>query len=184
MRIYDLKYIIGYQKIIKVDDKLYRGSAIFTPIRMARLKLKGVNQVIDLRAEDKFESKLVQKLEKFYSKCFNIKFIKIPFTSENNVIPSENIFKKITNTINKENAKSYIHCHFGKHRTGQCVAYYQKQKNCNEDDIIRDLFEYGYSKKIDFTNQHYYYLLAFMQKYFPAKKNIKKLEELKNKLYY
>ena len=75
MRIYDLKYIIGYQKIIKVDDKLYRGSAIFTPIRMARLKLKGVNQVIDLRAEDKFESKLVQKLEKFYSKCFNIKFI-------------------------------------------------------------------------------------------------------------
>ena len=49
MEIRDIKYILGYQKIIKVDEKVLRGSAAFTPIKVARLKLKGVNQIIDLR---------------------------------------------------------------------------------------------------------------------------------------
>ena len=179
MKFCDIKYVIGYQKIIKVDDKLYRGSAVFTPIRMARLKLKGVNQVIDLRAEDKFEFKFLQNLEKFYCKCFNIKFIAIPLTFNNNAIPYENIFQKIINAINKQSAKSYIHCHYGKHRTGQCIAYYQKQQNYNEDEIIKDLFKYGYNNKSDFTDKHCHRLLEFLQKYFPTK-NIKNLKELKN----
>ena len=38
MQLRDIPYMFGYTKIVKVDDKLLRGNAIFMPTKIARLK--------------------------------------------------------------------------------------------------------------------------------------------------
>ena len=181
MKLRDLNYIFGYQKITKVDDKLFRGSAAFTPIKMARLKLKGVEQVIDLRTSNVAGATTAKSLEKFYCKCFNIKYINMPLKLNSNFLPKGISFEDVVAKINESKLKTYIHCHYGRHRTGECVAVYQKQKNLNEDNIIHGLLENGWNKKIDFVEKSYKSLLVFLQKYFPNSKHIKEAEKYKKR---
>ena len=177
MQIRDLRYIFGYQKIVKVDDKLLRGSAAFTPVRAARLKLNGVQQVIDLRSGSHRGVSLMQSFEKFYCKIFNIKYVNIPLLFSAKSIPDEKSFQKVVNTLGENNLKTFIHCHFGKHRTGTCNALYQKQKKCNEEGIINGLLDCGWNEKVDFKQNSYHSLLLFLKKYFPNKKNFEIVEK-------
>lgn len=179
VKLRDLNYIFGYQKIVKVDNNLLRGSAPFTPFKMARLKLNGVKQIIDLRTSSVPGSSTAKAIEKFYCKCFNIKYINMPFAFTNGYLPAENSFETVANKINENNLRTYIHCHYGRHRTGECVAFYQKQKNYNEDEIVKGLLDNGWNKKIDFVERSYKSLLMFLKKYFPAQKHIDKAEEYK-----
>ena len=54
MKIADLKPILLPTKIRQVDNHLYRGTAIYSPIKACRVKMRGVTQVIDLRHENGF----------------------------------------------------------------------------------------------------------------------------------
>ncbi len=181
MQIRDLKYMFGYQKIIKVDDRLSRGCAAFTPIRAARLKLNGIQQIIDLRSSTKPGSSFLQSLEKFYCKIFNIKYINIPLSFTSKSIPKDSSFQKVVKTLKENNLKTFIHCHYGKHRTGECVALYQKQQNFKEEKIIKDLLDYGWNEKVDFKENNYSSLQMFLQKYYPNKKNFDIVEKYRKR---
>lgn len=177
MKIRDLRYMFGYQKIIKVDDRLSRGSAVFTPIKAARLKMDGVKQVIDLRGGTKSGSSFLQSLEKLYCKIFNIKYINVPLSFSQKSIPKGRSFQKVVETLNNNSSKTYIHCHYGRHRTGECIALYQKKNNKNEEDILHCLMENGWNKKDDFLENSYQSLLLFLKTYFPNKNNLKIVEK-------
>ena len=181
MKVIYLKYMFGYQKISKVDNRLSRGSAVFTPVRAARLKLNGVEQIIDLRGGEKAGSSFVKALEKFYCRLFKIKYVNIPLSFTKKSIPSENSFKNVVSTLNENNLKTFIHCHYGRHRTGECVALYQKSKNQNDTKIINDLLDNGWNKKKDFAENSYQSLLLFLQKYFPNKKNLDTVEKYRSR---
>lgn len=181
MNIRDLKCVLGYQRIMKVDEKVLRGSAAFTPIKVARLKLKGVNQIIDLRATTIKGAKTAKAIEKFYCKCFNIKYISMPVAFMENFLPDENLFKNAIARIKENKFKTYVHCHFGKHRTGECIAYYQKQKKYDDASIIKELLENGWNHKADFEEKKYQTLLSFVKKYFPSEENINIVNEHKKR---
>ena len=181
MKVIDLKYMFGYQKISNVDNRLSRGSAVFTPIRAARLKLNGVEQIIDLRGGTKAGSSFVKTLEKLYCKMFNIKYVNIPLAFSNKSIPSETSFKNVVSTLNENNLKTYIHCHYGRHRTGECIALYQKSNNHKEANIIQDLLDNGWNKKKGFAESSYQSLLLFLNKYFPNKKNLDTVEKYRSR---
>ena len=181
MKLRDIPYMFGYTKITKVDSKLLHGSAVFTPVKMARLKAKKVTQVIDLRDDRKVGSPFLKKLEKFYCKLFNIKYTEAKMKFVQEKIPNQDYFSKVTSLIKNNKGKSYVHCHYGKHRTGQVVAMYEKAQNVNENKIIKDLFDCGWNKKSDFVENSYNSLLTFLKKYFPAPKNLKLAETEKKK---
>lgn len=176
MRIVDLKYMFGYQKIIKVDDKLYRGSAVFTPVRAARLKMRGVEQIIDLRGGKKGSS-FLKSLEHLYCKILNIKYINIPLSFSEKSIPKDSSFKKVLKILSKDSSKTFIHCHYGRHRTGECVFLYQKKNNQKEEEMLRGLLNNGWNKKEDFQENNYQSLLLFLKKYLPNKKSLEIVEQ-------
>ena len=181
MQLRDIQYMFGYTRIVKVDDKLLRGNAIFMPTKIARLKAKNVTQVIDLRDDGRAESPFLKRLEKFYCKLFNIKYVEAKLQFVQNRIPNEDYFSKVIKLIQNNDGKSYVHCHYGKHRTGLVVAMYEKSKNICDDKILRDLFNYGWNKKSDFVGKRYKGLLAFIKKFFPSQKNLQMAEMKKNK---
>ena len=139
MKIADLKPIFLPTKIRQVDNHLYRGSAIFTPVKALRVKQKGVTQVIDLRHEDGFFVKVFRKLEKLYCKLLKMEYVKKSFYKNNiEQLPNKDYYKELINQINSS-SKTYIHCHFGKHRTGFAVAMYQKNKGESNETILKEL---------------------------------------------
>ena len=181
MQLRDIPYMFGYTRIVKVDDKLLRGNAIFMPTKIARLKAKNVTQVIDLRDDGKAGSPFLKRLEKFYCKLFNIKYVEAKLQFVQNRIPNEDYFSKVIKLIQNNDGKSYVHCRYGKHRTGFVVAMYEKSKNICNDKILRDLFNYGWNKKSDFEGKRYKGILAFIKKFFPSQKNLQMVEIKKNK---
>ena len=183
MKIRDLKYIFGYTKIEKVDNKLLRGSAIFTPVKCARLKMAGVNQVIDLREGVKKESTFAQFLERQYCKLFNIKYVNMGVLFKHDFVPSKDYFDKINSAIVNNKGKSFIHCHYGKHRTGECLAMYQKSQNIDENIIIDNLIKCGWNKKSDYREESYNSLILFLNKYFPNLEYLKKVERYRAKIF-
>ena len=181
MQLRDIPYMFGYTRIVKVDDKLLRGNAIFMPTKIARLKAKNVTQVIDLRDDGKAGSPFLKRLEKFYCKLFNIKYVEAKLQFVQNRIPNEDYFSKVIKLIQNNDGKSYVHCRYGKHRTGFVVAMYEKSKNICNDKILRDLFNYGWNKKSDFEGKRYKGILAFIKKFFPSQKNLQLVEIKINK---
>ena len=181
MQLRDIPYMFGYTRIVKVDDKLLRGNAIFMPTKIARLKAKNVTQVIDLRDDGKAGSPFLKRLEKFYCKLFNIKYVEAKLQFVQNRIPNEDYFSKVIKLIQNNDGKSYVHCRYGKHRTGFVVAMYEKSKNICNDKILRDLFNYGWNKKSDFEGKRYKGILEFIKKFFPSQKNLQMVEIKKNK---
>lgn len=148
MKIADIKPILLPTKINKVDNNLYCGNAVFSPIKAYRIKKKGITQIIDLRHEDKFLVNLCYILEKFYCKILKIDYIKKNFYQNNLYeLPNADYFDGLTNQINKS-SKTYLHCHYGSHRTGFAVAMYQKSKGDAYDTIISRLMKNEWNTKI------------------------------------
>ena len=156
MKIADIKPIFLPTKIQQVDDKLYRGNAIFSPIKAYRIKMKGVTQVIDLRGKDNIFVNGFKFLEKLYCKWFNIDYVQMGFSLVNNEIPNIDYFKSLIMQI--DNGKStYLHCHYGRHRTGFAVAMYQKAKGVAKDIIFKQLKSYGWNTINQKNNLNIFY---------------------------
>lgn len=161
MKIADLKPIFLPTKIRKVDSQLYRGSAIFTPVKAIRVKRKGITQVIDLRHENSFFVKAFRMLEKFYCKLLKIDYVKKSFYDSNiERLPNIDYYKELIKQIDSS-SKTYIHCHFGKHRTGFAVAIYQKNKGKSKDTILKELLNCDWNTQNQKKN-----LKTFLEKFF------------------
>ena len=160
MKIADLKPIFLPTKIRQVDNQLYRGSAIFSIVKAIRVKQKGVTQVIDLRHENSFFVKCFRKLEEFYCKLLNIDYVKKSFYNDNNgQLPNIDYYEGLIQQINSS-PKTYIHCHFGKHRTGFAVAMYQKDKGESKETIMKELLKSDWN-----TQNQKRYLKTFLEKF-------------------
>lgn len=135
----------GIEKFLqtKVDDKLLRGSCVTSPLKVRKMKKEGITQIIDLRNSAHFES----PLEKLFCKIFGIKYVNYRFSHRLNDIPDQDFFKKVNESILSNEGKTYMHCEYGRHRTGLAVAIYEKlhtQKDNSE--IIKNMIDNGYTE--------------------------------------
>ena len=156
---YNNQTFTGLAKFQKqVDEKLIRGKAVSCSWRLYKMKQDGITQVIDLR-----NSSLVERpIEKFFCKWFGIKYINYKYPHRLNNIPEKSFFDKVNKSINSNNGKTYIHCQYGKRRTGMCVAIYQKEFTKKPiKNIIEEMIELGY-KELKLKHFH------------PKRKNTKK----------
>jgi len=160
MKIADIKPIILPTKIKQVDEHLYRGTAVFSPIKAYKIKKRGITQIIDLRHENNIFARSFRNLENLYCKLLKIKYVKKSFyTNKKEQLPNKDYFDDLIKQIDSSK-KTYIHCHFGKHRTGFAVAMYQKDKGVSKDEIIKQLL----NCKWDTTNQRYN-LINFLENF-------------------
>lgn len=132
-----------YMKV--VDDKLIRGKAVTSPITIYKMKQSGINQIIDLR-----NTRSIKKfLEILFCNIFKIKYKNFKYSHRLNYLPEKNFFEKINNTIVENNGKTYIHCQYGKRRTGVCVALYEKFFTSKENqEIINNMINIGFKDTI------------------------------------
>ena len=107
----------------QIDKKLVRGQYILSPLKVYELKKQNINQIIDLRKGNI----ITQNIEKFLCKLFGIKYINRPYNLTDKTFVSKDFFLKTNELITKNNGTTYIHCKLGKHRTGLCVAAYEKE---------------------------------------------------------
>jgi len=149
MKIFSIKPLNLNQFSSRVSPKLIRGRAVTCPYRLYQMKQAGISQIIDLRNSAFFQS----KFEKFFCKLFGIKYFNYKYPFRSYYLPEESFFKKINNTITTHNGQTYIHCQYGKRRTGICVAIYEKEclKKARKD-IFNELLNIGFSDM--YTNKN------------------------------
>ena len=109
--------------IRKVDKRLYTGKPLLSPFVAGQIKQMGVTQVIDLRSHE-FWKRLY---ERTLCRLLGIKYVNFKVPKNADEIPSAETFNKINNLITSNPGVSYLHCKFGQHRTGMCVAAYEKE---------------------------------------------------------
>lgn len=137
-------------KPIKVDNRLYRGKAILSPNKFAQLEELGVTQIIDLRNSAKIKG----KIEKIICELFGMKYINFKYPYRLNHLPQKEFFEQINNAIVKNEGKTYIHCQYGKRRTGIAVAIYEKENtNKTPKEIIQNMLMYGFKELTEKTSQ-------------------------------
>lgn len=131
-------------KFIKpVDNKLLRGEYVISPRTIHKLKQNDVTQIIDLRNS----SPILEYIEKIFCNIFNIKYHNLKYPHRLNDLPSEDFLLKIADLIKNNEHKTYMHCHFGRRRTGICTAFYELQtKNKTKDVIINEMLENDFLK--------------------------------------
>ncbi len=158
------KPIILPTKIEQIDEHLYRGNAVFSPVKAFRIKSKGIKQIIDLRNDQGFFINPFKLLEKLYCKVLNIEYKNMVFhRSKTEKIPETDFFDQVNEQI-KKGGKTYIHCHYGLHRTGFAIAMYQKSKKIAKDLIVKELLKNGWKRPVEKHD-----LNVFLQKFFKDK---------------
>ena len=139
---------------IKVDERLIRGRAVTCPYRLYRMKQEGITQIIDLRNSSYIE----RPLERLFCKLLGIKYKNKRYPYRLNILPEHKFFESINQSIFNNKGKTYIHCQYGKRRTGICTAVYEKyHTHKSKDEIISELLNLGYqellSDKITFKTR-------------------------------
>ena len=130
------------QYMIQVDNKLIRGKAVTSPLRLYKMKQAGINQIIDLRNT----SFVKRPIEKFFCKLFGIKYQNFKYSHLLESLPEPQFFYNVNNAIRKNEGKTYIHCQKGKRRTGICVALYEKYFTQNSlNKIISNMINIGFT---------------------------------------
>ena len=109
--------------IRNIDGRLFTGKPIPSPVALYKIKKMGVTQVIDLR-EDAFWKRLTERIG---CTLAGIKYKNIKVKTHTYNIPSVEFFNDINKKIVSNDGKTYLHCKYGRHRTGMCVAAYEKE---------------------------------------------------------
>lgn len=157
---------------IKVDDRLIRGRAVTCPYRLYKMKQEGITQVIDLRNS----SYLERPLERLFCKLLGIKYKNEKYPHRLNILPEHNFFENINQAILKNDGKTYIHCQYGKRRTGICTAIYEKYHTTkSKDEIISNMLNLGYKEllvdKVTYKTKKLQSIFDdFLKKYYPESK--------------
>lgn len=125
-----------------IDKKFARGDYILSPTRLYHLKKQGVTQVIDLRNENKVK----KGIEKFLCRALNIEYINKPLSFRSQDFPKKSFFENINHLICNNKGTTYLHCKNGKHRTGLCVAAYEKEiLHKSNPEIIYNIYTDSFS---------------------------------------
>jgi len=164
----------SYPKIpLKVDERLIRGAAVTNPFKLLKLKKQGVTQIIDLR-NTSFE----RPFEKFFCRLFGIKYMNHRYSYRLNSVPEHDFFENVNNDILNNKGLTYMHCQYGKHRTGICTAVYEKEHtNKSQAEIVDNIFKLGFTEVLErpvFCNvqKEMEILDDFFHKYYPFKNEI------------
>lgn len=129
----------------KVDEKLFRGGAVTSPMTLYRMKKTGITQIIDLRNSAFLKS----SLENIMCKMLGIKYLHMNFPHRRKTLPQNDFFERINNSIEKNTGKTYLHCEYGKHRTGLAVAIYEKfHTSKTKEEITQNMINNGYDEII------------------------------------
>ena len=96
-----------------------------------------VNQIVDIR-----KSNSINKFfEKVFCKVLGLKYLNYPCSFRNGSKLSKDYFEKVNDTIVNNDGITYLHCKKGKHRTGLCVAAYEKKVlNKSNPEVIYNLY--------------------------------------------
>jgi protein tyrosine phosphatase len=125
-----------------VDNKLIRGKAVVSPLRLYKMKRENITQIIDLRNSPTAR----QAIERFFCKILGIKYINCKYPHRLSTLPKHEFLEHINDLILKHKDKTYIHCQYGKRRTGIAVAFYEKlHTNKSKDDIFNNLMNLGFN---------------------------------------
>lgn len=129
-------------RFLKVSDKLYRGSQPESDEDYAKLKENGIKTIINLRW-DKSVEKSKQSAE---SLGFN--FINVPMRGDGK--PTVEDVQKVLNAINnKSTGEVYIHCTFGKDRTGLIAALYRvNEQGWAPEEARKEWIKMGFSVRV------------------------------------
>lgn len=154
---------------IKVDERLVRGRAVMAPWNLYRMKKERITQVIDLRNS----AGLKKPVEKLMCKIFGIRYLNYKYPHRLSVLPDREFFDNVNKSILENLGKTYIHCQYGKRRTGICTAIYEKlytQKSKNE--ILHNLLSLGFMELKDNRKSYKIKKLTsiyndFLRKYYP-----------------
>lgn len=141
----NIKFIPHFNNLaksqIRVDNRLVRGGAVTCPYRLRMMKKEGITQVIDLRNS----SFITGNIEKALCKLFGIKYVNFPYKHRLSSLPTQDFFERVNQQILKNKGKTYLHCQYGKRRTGICTAVYeQRYTNKTKDEIISNMINIGF----------------------------------------
>ena len=106
-----------------IDGRLFTGKPIPSPFALYQMKKMGITQVIDLR-EDAFWKRMTERIG---CTLAGIKYENVEVKTHTYNIPSAEFFHNINKKIVSNEGKTYLHCKYGRHRTGMCVAAYEKE---------------------------------------------------------
>ncbi len=129
-------------RFVEVSDKLYRGSQPESEADYAELKEKGIETIINLRWD-----KSVAK-SKETAVALGFKFYNVPIRGD--ARPTEEDIQKVFKEINSElNGKVYVHCTYGKDRTGLVGALYRvNQQGWSIEDAKKEWIKLGFAYKV------------------------------------
>ncbi|MEK6773122.1 MAG: tyrosine-protein phosphatase [Bdellovibrionota bacterium] len=140
-------------RFVDVSEKLYRGSQPDSEADYAKLKEKGIETIINLRW-DKSVAKSKEAAE-----ALGFKFYNVPIRGD--ARPTEEDIQKVFKEINSEpNGKVYVHCTYGKDRTGLVGALYRvNQQGWSVEDAKKEWIKLGFAHKVlhglsSFFNDH------------------------------
>lgn len=128
--------------IERVTSTLLRGADI--PFEMIpELPKFGIERVVNLRT---ISDKKVQKLTAEYAK-YGIEFYNLPvnmFNFKKSIVAISDLIK----TFAKDGKKTYVHCTYGKHRTGGFVAKWENMiNNTSIQEVIEKMYNHGFKLK-------------------------------------
>lgn len=145
----------GVPNFGEVTPTLYRGG-LLKGEGLKALKKLGINVVVDSRANDKHERKLVEDL--------GMKYVAIPWHCP---WPKDEVFAKFLKVVHDNKGKKiFVHCRLGDDRTGMIVAAYRMaEQGWTADEAMNEMRSFG------FTRSHHFICpsLAKYEKEFPER---------------
>lgn len=128
---------------VDVENQIWRGSQPLTTEDYDQLTKLGVKTIISLRWEKEVISESRKQAE-----ARGIEFINVPFKA--NVGPSEEQLKQIFSIFENASKKPvYLHCIFGKDRTGLIFALYRvKKQGWTKEAAYDEWLKFGFASKV------------------------------------
>jgi protein-tyrosine phosphatase len=128
--------------IRRIDNFLFRGPQL-KPENFKRLQYLGINTIVDFRViGQKAEAKLAQK--------YGMDYVNIPINPVLKVKDTKiNKFFELVDNARQNNKKIFIHCRYGKDRTGLFAAMYKLKNNLADFKACADeMIQMGYKRKM------------------------------------
>jgi protein tyrosine/serine phosphatase len=128
---------------VDVENQIWRGSQPLNTADYDQLTQLGVKTIISLR----WEKEVIAESRK-QAEARGIEFVNIPFKA--NVGPSEEQLRQIFSIFENTAQKPvYLHCIFGKDRTGLIFALYRvKKQGWTKEAAYEEWLKFGFASKV------------------------------------
>ncbi len=122
----------------QVTENIYRGARLETEAQYQQLMSSGIQTIINLESLNQDDPKMCTK---YHLKCEKFPIPIRPGQGGDRIFDYEMLkqaFQSLVNEINS-GAKVYIHCHYGRDRTGSLAAAITIRKNlCSSENQDKD----------------------------------------------